>query len=177
MRPAGLAPQAPRRQDAEDHGDLPDAVLQEGRLMRGRRPSGPSYVDQLPGSELAKERVKVVLETLAGTCRVTEACARLQISEPRFEQLRKQVLLAAVERLEPRTAGRPPQTPAAHEQRLRDLEKQVVELGLDKKLAQTRAEIALVLPNAVHQPAENGTAAPTAAEKKTPPRRCRRRRY
>lgn len=144
--------------------------------MRGRRPSGPSYVDQLPGSELAKERVKVVLETLAGTCRVAEARARLQISEPRFEQLRKQVLLAAVERLEPRAAGRPPQTPAAHEQRLRDLEKQVVELGLDKKLAQTRAEIALALPNVVHQ-ADNGAAADTDSEKKTPPLRRRRRYY
>ena len=57
--------------------------------MRGRLPSGPEYVEQLEGSASAKERVKVVLQTMAGTCRVLEACERLQISEPRFEQFRR----------------------------------------------------------------------------------------
>ena len=41
--------------------------------MRGRNPSGPEYVDQPEGSERAKERLKAVLETLAGSCRVRDA--------------------------------------------------------------------------------------------------------
>ncbi len=57
--------------------------------MRGRTPSGPEYVDRLPGSETAKDRLKVVLETMTGTVRVHEACDRLQICEQRFHQLRR----------------------------------------------------------------------------------------
>ena len=56
--------------------------------MRGRTPAGPEYVDRLAGSEAAKERLKVVLETLAGACRVSAACARLGVCEQRFHQLR-----------------------------------------------------------------------------------------
>src|SRR6516164_8817741 len=71
--------------------------------MRGRYPSGPEAVERLAGSAEAKERLQVVLETLAGRCRVQEACARLGISEPRFQQVRQQMLSAALNSLE---AGR-----------------------------------------------------------------------
>ena len=66
--------------------------------MRGRRPSGPQYVQQLTGSDQAKKRLRVVLETLSGTCRVQEACRQLNISEPRFHQLRTEALAAAAGR-------------------------------------------------------------------------------
>jgi len=128
--------------------------------MRGRRPSGPNYVDHLAGSSLAKERLQVVLQTLAGTCRVQEACRRLGISEPRFHQLRLQVLEAALARLEPRAAGRPSQLPTPAEQERCGLEEQVAALQVELQAAQTREEIALVLPRVVQEPQ------PTA-EKKT----------
>lgn len=32
--------------------------------MRGRHPSGPEFVDKLPGDATAKDRLRVVLETL-----------------------------------------------------------------------------------------------------------------
>ena len=38
-------------------------------------------MDQLAGSPLAKERLRVILEVLTGMCRVQEACARLELSE------------------------------------------------------------------------------------------------
>src|SRR5437870_12007895 len=101
--------------------------------MRGRLPSGPEYVDQLPGSPQAKDRLKVVLETLAGTCRVQEGCARLQVSEPRFQQLRLQVLEAGLARLEPRAAGRPAQTPSPAEQEIAALKARLAELELKLK--------------------------------------------
>jgi hypothetical protein len=150
--------------------------------MRGRRPSGPEYVEQLHGSSSAKERAKVVLETIAGTCRVQEACQRLGISEPRFEQLRTRMLQAAVDRLEPRAAGRPARQLSPAEQRIRTLEAEVAALHLNVTIAQVKEEIALTLPNVVRGPqdtgsddnhAETGTIDP---EKKTRRRHKNRRR-
>jgi transposase len=135
--------------------------------MRGRRPSGPEYVDHLDGSAQAKERLKVVLETLAGTCRVQEACQRLGVSEPRFHQLRAQVLEAALARLEPRPAGRPPQPPAPEQQHLQELAARAVAEDLAVRTAQAREEIALTLPRVVHEP--------PGPEKKTRPAKRRRR--
>jgi hypothetical protein len=145
------------------------APIKEDTAMRGRRPSGPEYVERLDGSATAKERLQVVLETLAGRCRVQQACARLGISEPRFHQLRTQVLEAALERLEPRPAGRPAQTPTPAEQEVQALHAALAERDVEVRAAQVRTEIALVLPQVV--------ATPQAAEKKTRRRpRSRRRR-
>ena len=64
--------------------------------MRGRRPAGAEYVDRLEGSTVAKERLKVVLKTLAGELRVQEACEQLGVCAQRFHQLREEALAAAV---------------------------------------------------------------------------------
>jgi hypothetical protein len=139
--------------------------------MRGRKPSGPEYVDRLAGSVQAKERLKVVLATLAGSCRVQEACRQLGLSEPRFHQLRTQILAAALERLEPRPIGRPPAAAAVWtgEQAAALLE-QLADKDVEWHAAQARAEVAAAL----------GQSPPEAVpEKKTrqrpPPRRRRRR--
>src|SRR5262245_61457766 len=121
--------------------------------MRGRRPAGPHCVDRLQGSPLAKERLQVVLETLAGTCRVQEACRRLRVSEPRFQQLRSQVLEAALARLEPRPAGRPASCPSPTPEQVERLQEQVADLEVELRAAQARAEIALTLPQVVQEPA------------------------
>jgi hypothetical protein len=127
--------------------------------MRGRRPAGPEYVARLPGSAAAMERLQVVLETLAGRCRVLEACARLGISEPRFHQLRTQVLEAALERLEPRPAGRPAQTPTPAEPQVEALQAALADREVEMRAAQVRTEIALILPQVVQttDPAEKKT--------------------
>jgi len=112
--------------------------------MRGRKPSGPAAVQRLPASPLAHERLRVVLETLAGTCRVAEACARLGISEQRFDQLRIRVLQAGLDSLEPRRVGRRPRpTPAAD---VTALQARVAELEIELRAARVREEIALALP-------------------------------
>ena len=151
--------------------------------MRGRLPSGPEYVEQVAGSATAKERAKGVLETMAGACRVQEACTRLQISEPRFHQLRQEFVEAGVERMEPRPAGRPPRTTSPDQEEICRLQQRVAELELQLKLSQARAEIALVLPNAVAVPEGNDNAAPTtppptpiAAASIDPEKKTRRRR-
>jgi hypothetical protein len=136
--------------------------------MRGRKPCGPAAVERLPGSPLAHERLRVVLEALAGTCRVAEACARLGVSEQRFDQLRARVLRAGLDSLEPRRAGRRPRAvPAAD---VAALQARVAELEIELRAARVREEIALVLPAV-------GVSA-TGPAKKSPRRRppSRRRR-
>jgi hypothetical protein len=83
---------------------------------------------------------------------VTEACQQLGISEPRFHQLRAEALQAALDRLEPRPAGR---RPAVVEMPTPDqveaLHARVAALDTELEAARLREEIALVLPQ-VAQP-------------------------
>jgi transposase-like protein len=117
--------------------------------MRGRFPAGPAYVDKLEGSATAKERLKVVLETLAGQCRVQEACERLGICEQRFHQLRQEALEAALAGLEPGIPGRPAHTPSPAEEQVRALQEQLAQQELELRAAKAREEIALTLPRVV----------------------------
>lgn len=73
----------------------------------GRKPAGVGLVDQLPGSELAKKRLRAVLETIQGTADIEAACEALGIQRSRFLELRHDVLCSMVAKLEPRPAGRP----------------------------------------------------------------------
>jgi hypothetical protein len=132
--------------------------------MRGRRPSGPAYVEQMPGSELAKQRARGVLETLTGQRRVLDVCEQLNISEPRFQQLRVEALTAAVASMEPGHAGRPRRTVTPEQAEITALKQQVANMEVALKAAEARAEIALILPKAVQPPARPDQAEP---EKKT----------
>ena len=49
---------------------------------------GPAIVAHLDGSTIAKERLELILETLAGQVTVVEACRILDISEAMFYKLR-----------------------------------------------------------------------------------------
>jgi hypothetical protein len=113
--------------------------------MRGRLPAGPEYVEKLHGPDEAKRRLEVILRTLAGTCRIQEACAELGVSEARFHQLRQEALQAALDGLAPRAAGRPAAPPA--DPRAGELEQEREALRLELLASQTREEIALVLPH------------------------------
>ncbi len=131
--------------------------------MRGRRPAGPEYVDQLPGSDLAKKRVKAVLQTMAGRARLQEACERLDICEQRFHQLREQIMEGAVNAAESGVPGRRAQTQSPAEHDVERLRRQVADLQRELEASKVREEIALVL---------SGRKTPESLEKKTlPPRR------
>jgi transposase len=130
--------------------------------MRGRKPAGPEYVEQLPGSAKAKERAKVILETLAGRLSVSAACRRLGIGEAFFGRLRKRFLHGGLPALEDRPAGRRPRKASAEQERIQQLQTDLQQTRLDLQATQLREEIALTLPHLLH-PA-------TAEEKKTRPR-------
>ncbi len=133
---------------------------------RGRKPSGPEYVQDLEGSAEAKRRLQVILETMTGKKRVLEACQELAISESRFLQLRQELLQAALERLERRQAGRPRRTPAAEGDNA--LRAELADMERALATAQLRDELALAGIVAGPEPAR--------AEKKRPQRPRRRAR-
>jgi hypothetical protein len=134
--------------------------------MRGRYPSGPEFVNKLSGSASAKERLQVLLETVAGTCRVLEACDRLDISEPRFDQIRIESLQAALSALEPQPAGRRPRSTVTDEADVQCLRERIAQLEGELQAALVRAEIAVALPQ-VKAAAEKKT---TRARRHRPPR-------
>ena len=114
---------------------------------KGCKPKGPALIKHLDGSLQAKQRLEVILETLAGQATIEQACERLGVKEARFHRLRTDALKASLARLEPRSAGRPPQPATAEEIRRAELERHVVELESEVKLAGVREEIARVMPN------------------------------
>ena len=79
-------------------------------MPRGRPAKGPKIVEGLDGSEEAKKRLEVVLETIAGKKNVGEACKTLGIERSAFHKLRSQVLQTALSDLEPKPRGRPPES-------------------------------------------------------------------
>jgi hypothetical protein len=132
--------------------------------MRGRYPSGPEFVEQLSGSAEAKQRLKIVLETLAGLCRVGEACARLALSEQRFDQIRIEAMQAGVDRLEARPAGRQRSVPTSVEVQLQQALARIAELEAELQAAKIRAELAETLARAG---AEAGKKTPVPRRERT----------
>jgi hypothetical protein len=126
-------------------------------------------VDRQPGSEEARQRTKVIMETLQGQRRTKEACECLGVSQQLFQRLRAKLLRGAVDTQELKQAGRKPRRRTAAEQRIAELEAEVAELQVALRTAQTREEIGLLLPQVAQEQA-------AAAEKKTPAARPRKRR-
>jgi hypothetical protein len=131
---------------------------------RGRPPQGPRLVENVEGSDAAKERLRVILETLAGTLSVEHACALLGVGEARFHEMRSEVLRQAVSLLEPKPKGRRPEPPPSEDaQDIERLRQQVDKLRTDLRASQVREKIALVAPQLL-QPAPEDSA-----KKKSPP--------
>lgn len=116
-------------------------------MSRGRPPKGVNHVDGIEASEQAKERLKVLLQTLSGELNVQQACERLKLSEPRFHELRQQWLSDACAALEPKPLGRPKQTPLDAELELLKLHRENKNLHRHLRAAQIREEIAIAMPH------------------------------
>jgi len=139
--------------------------------MAGRKPTGPPLVQHLDGSEQAKDRLEVILETVAGKTSIAKACDRLHVKAGRFFQLRAEVLQAALARLEPRPAGRPPRQLSAEELRIAELERELQDSKLQQKATETRLTIAQIMPQLTAEAPKKTNPPPP----KRPARRRRRR--
>src|SRR5262249_35672761 len=146
-------------------GGPPAATARGQAIMRGRGPAGPEDVEKLQGPADAKRRLGVVPRALAGAGRVPgdrEAPGGGGERVPHPGQEGR----AAREGRTPRPPGRPAAPPA--DPRVAALERQQEALRLELLAAQTREEIALVLPRL----AQAGETAPgDAAGKKARRRR------
>jgi hypothetical protein len=112
----------------------------------GRPPSGPKLVDTLEGSAHAKERLEVVLETVAGSMTVAEACEKLAIGETAFRKIRTAALSSALKELEPKQTGRPPKVTSAGGEKALELEERARWLEEELELSRVRQELAAALP-------------------------------
>ena len=117
--------------------------------MAGRKPLGPALVEHLDGSTSAKERLELILQTLAGQVSVVEACRLLGISEAMFYKLRNRVLQVCLEDLEPKPLGRPARHLTEHEQRSAELAAEVATLERELAAQAVRLELAQTLPQVV----------------------------
>ena len=141
--------------------------------MPGRKPLGPQLAQHLDGSIEAKERLEVILETIAGRRKVTEACAQLGIGEAMFHRLRTEVLQAGLSRLEPRPLGRPPRSRVPEALRVVELEHDLKDLELELKTTRVQLEIAQTLPHLLTSSSHEKNNSPAREEsvvkKTTPP--------
>ena len=140
---------------------------------RGRKPTGVNLVEHLEGSQGAKGRLKAIVETLSGQRSIPDVCQELGIHDSMFHRLRTEVLQTALDRLEPRPLGRPPQPPLPQEERVGALEAEVLRLQMELKAAEVRRELAEKLPRLAKSPEAAQTTEPG---KKTRARSRKRRR-
>jgi hypothetical protein len=114
----------------------------------GRKPQGAALVNPLAGSEHAKRRLALFLQTLSGQSTVGAACAELGIGESRFFAQRAAWLQQSLELLEPRTPGRPPKPePAPAAEDVRRLQQRVRQLEARSVAVEAQAELAGLLPH------------------------------
>lgn len=125
---------------------------------RGRPVLGVELVDVVAGSEDARLRLKLILETLGGASTIEQACRQLGIGRSMFNKLRSQFLASAAGLLEPRQPGRKKRLPTPAEQELEHLRQENQELKLQLKTRQIREEIALVMPHLLKDRAGKKTA-------------------
>jgi len=143
--------------------------------MLGRKPMGPKLVHNLDGSEHAKERLEMILETIAGSRTIEDASDDLGVCEARFFQLRTQVLEAALNRLEPRPPGRPPKTDSPEQERIVELEEELRDKDSKLQATEVRAEIAQVMPQLLQDETIKKTSTPKQRRRQAAKRRRHRR--
>jgi hypothetical protein len=143
--------------------------------MAGRKPLGPALVEHLEGSASAKERLEMILATIAGQVSVVDAAELLGISEAMFYRLRSRALQVSLEDLEPKPIGRPPNVPSAEQLHSAALHSRVGELERELAAQTVRLELAHTMPHLLQSqavephstPSQIDASASPAALKKT----------
>jgi hypothetical protein len=120
----------------------------------GRKPWTTGHVEHLDGSWRAKQRLRAILKTLSGEWTVPQACASVGVQAAQFHTLRHAWLQDALQLLEPKPVGRPPQVRAPAEDAA---SARIEQLERDLALATARREVAEVL--ALSAPTKKGNRA------------------
>ena len=118
----------------------------------GRKPTGPQIVERLEGSPSAKQRLEVILETIAGQLTIPEACARLGIGESRFHDLRNQTLQVTLNTLEPRRLGRPSKPTSPEQGEIDALKAELDRVHRELAVADVQVRLAGIHPGLLEGP-------------------------
>jgi transposase-like protein len=118
-------------------------------VRTGRKPAGPQIAERLEGSPVAKQRLEVILETIAGRLTVPEACQQLGIGESRFHALRKGTLQATLKTLEPRPLGRPAKPTSPEQAEVNTLQEELRRLHAELEVAQVQLRLARIHPGLI----------------------------
>lgn len=127
-------------------------------MVKGRPVKGPGLVEDLEGSEEAKTRMRVILETIAGHKSMEEACSELGIGKSMFHEIRTESLKGAMEKLEPKPRGRPRQEISEDQREIERLKKEIEELKMSLNVSHVREELALVMPDVLVEANEKKNA-------------------
>ena len=115
---------------------------------RGRPHQGAQLVEKLEdGTEVARQRLKVIFQTLSGVFTVQQACQILQINRSAFNKLRSQFLANAVQLLEPKTPGRKKKVVTEQEAENQRLIEENQRLTFELRAQQLREEIGILMPH------------------------------
>ena len=134
-------------------------------MNKGRPPLGPELVEHLDGSDPAKLRLKLILQTLSGSKTVLEACAELGVSESRFHELRTEWLQQSLVPLEPKPLGRPKAVLTPEQTQIEELKALVERLSKELVRSQIKEELALSMPHLFGRSDPNEPAIETAKKK------------
>ena len=141
--------------------------VEHGMSRRGRPHEGPELVDKLDGcSQEARQRLKVILQTIAGTFTVEQACEILGIKRSAFNKLRSLFITSAVRLLEPRAPGRKKKVLTPEQLEVQRLREENEHLRFELKAQQLREEIAILMPHLL-----KGGDAAKKTKRKNPSRR------
>jgi hypothetical protein len=115
----------------------------------GRKPSGPQIAKRLEGSPSARQRLKVILESITGQLTIPEACEQLGIGESRFHDLRNQTLQATLESLEPRRLGRPPKPTSPEQAEIDALKEELRRIHFELEVMKMQFNLARIHPGLI----------------------------
>lgn len=94
-------------------------------MRTGRPNKGIHHVDDLAEEEVTKDRLRVILETIAEKKSVKEACKELGVKRVRFHELRKQAMDGAAKGIRPKKPGRKRKVKTKEQLRIEELEREV----------------------------------------------------
>lgn len=114
---------------------------------------GLGHVDGLAGEQQTKERLRGILSTICGLQSVDEACVELGLRPTQFQAVRARSLAGALAALALRPAGRPPRQRPVTLDDVAALQQRNVELERELMLLRAQLELAMALPELVHEEA------------------------
>ena len=102
-------------------------------------------VEHLGGSETARLKMKIILQSLTGELDIETARRQTGVTKRTFHKLRIRAIQAALDSLEPQPRGRPRNNPKDREE-IDRLKKEIETLKYAAHTSQIRQEIALMMP-------------------------------